>query len=93
MGLTKEVVQRARAQNILKEEDVIKPQPKPVSSSSKKSKAKPSKSITISKVKKLVPPPKPKIAVSIDGVEKREKEKPLRQYAGAEEETKLDDEI
>lgn len=88
MGLTKEVVHREMAQNILKEEDVIKP-----TDPLKKSKAKPSRSAPLSEVKKLTPPPKPTPIVSTDAVEKRKKEKPSREYVAEEEEKKLDEEV
>lgn len=84
-GHTKEAIQRTRAQNILREEDVIKPQPQLVNPPMQP-KAKTSKFAPISGVKKPVPLPKIKPIVSIDEVEKKKKEKPSRQYVGAEEE-------
>ncbi|XP_057836893.2 uncharacterized protein LOC131047082 [Cryptomeria japonica] len=92
MGLTKEVLQRESDQNILREEDVIKPQPKLVNPP-KQSKINPSRYTTLFEVKKLGPPPKLKPIVSTGGVEKRKREKPSREYVSAKEETNFDEEV
>ncbi|XP_057828534.1 histone H1-like [Cryptomeria japonica] len=89
MGITREAVQEAREKNILKEEDVVKPQAKP--SPPKNPKAKPRKLAPTSTMQKLVPPPKSKPAASIDGAKIRKKEKSTRQYIETKEETKLDE--
>lgn len=86
MGLTKDVMERDRAQKKLREDDVIRPRPKP-KNHPKQSKAKPIKSAPVSKVKKIVLPPKPKPTVSTDEVEKRKKENPSRKYIVVETET------
>ncbi|XP_059078088.1 uncharacterized protein LOC131876662 [Cryptomeria japonica] len=91
MGITKEVVQRAREKNIL-EEDMVKNKYNPIFTPPKKAKAKQSKSTPTSGVQKVVPPPKPQSS-STDGAEKRKKEKPVRTYVIAEEETKLDEKV
>ncbi|XP_059068208.1 uncharacterized protein LOC131858776 [Cryptomeria japonica] len=92
MGITKEVVQRAREQNILKEEDVVKKQAKQVSPPPKQDKAKQSKFAPISDVQKPIPPPKPQSS-STGEDEKKNKEKSVRKYVIVEEETKSDEEV
>ncbi|XP_059073325.1 uncharacterized protein LOC131874100 [Cryptomeria japonica] len=93
MALSKEVVQRDREKNILKEEDMAKPKKsKSVSTPPKQSKTRQSQSVPTSGVQKFVPPPKPQ-TTSTSGAKKRNKEKPTRKYVAVEEETQSDEEI
>lgn len=79
MGISKEVVQRAREHNILKE-DIMKPKKtKPVSTPPKQSKPRQSQSAPTSGVQKPIPPLKPQ-AKSTGGAKKRKEEKSQREY-------------
>ncbi|XP_057851515.1 uncharacterized protein LOC131061720 [Cryptomeria japonica] len=83
MGISKEVVQRAREQNILKKEDMVKPKKaKLVSTPPKQSKPRQSQSTPTSGVQKPIPSPKPQ-AKSTSGAKKRKKEKSQREYVAA----------
>ncbi|XP_059077885.1 uncharacterized protein LOC131876484 [Cryptomeria japonica] len=94
MGISNEVVQREREQNILKEEDMENSKKtKPFSTSSKKSKPREFWSAPTFDVQKTSPPPKPQ-STPTSGVEKRKKEKPQRVYVAAtteDIETKFDE--
>ncbi|XP_059076721.1 uncharacterized protein LOC131875986 [Cryptomeria japonica] len=93
MGISKEVVQREREQNILKEEDMAKPKKsKPVSTPLKQPKPREPQYVSTFGVQKLVPPPKPQ-TTSTGGVEKRKKEKSTRKYVTIEEEMESDEEV
>ncbi|XP_059070495.1 uncharacterized protein LOC131860139 [Cryptomeria japonica] len=83
MGISKEVVQRAREQNILKEEDMVKPKKKkPVSTPPKQSKPGQSQTAPTSCAQKPTPPPKPQ-SKSTGGAEKRKNENYQREYVVA----------
>ncbi|XP_057830558.1 uncharacterized protein LOC131041464 [Cryptomeria japonica] len=91
MGISREVVQRAGEQNILKEEDMAKPKKsKPVSTPLKQPKSRQSQSEPTSYMEKAVPPPKSQ-STSSGGAKKRKKEKPTRKYVATEEENESDD--
>ncbi|XP_059070548.1 uncharacterized protein LOC131860187 [Cryptomeria japonica] len=92
IGITREAVQRAKEKNILKEEDMVKPQDKLVPTPSKQAKVKQSKSAPNSGVQKSAPPRKPQ-STSTDGIEKRKKEKYTRKYVATKEETESDEEV
>ncbi|XP_059073825.1 uncharacterized protein LOC131874459 [Cryptomeria japonica] len=83
MGISKEVVQRSRDQNMLKEEDMENPKKtKSVSTPPKQSKPRQSQSAPTSGVQKPILLPKPQ-AKPTGRVEKRKKEKPQREYVEA----------
>lgn len=87
MGITKEVVRRARERNILKEEDMVKPKKiKPKTPSPKPRKTR--KPTLSSHAQNPVPQSKP-----FGGAEKRKKGKPRRVYVAtiAKEETESDE--
>ncbi|XP_059077155.1 uncharacterized protein LOC131876267 [Cryptomeria japonica] len=92
MGITREVVQRAREKNILKDEDMVKP--KEAKPQTPPPKPRYTRSSTPSSDSQIPPnSPKPQAHPS-DGVVKRKKEQPHRVYVEApvkEEETKSDE--
>ncbi|XP_057820306.2 uncharacterized protein LOC131033178 [Cryptomeria japonica] len=96
MGISKEVVQRAREHNILKEDDILKPKnSKSVSTPPKKTKPRQSQSTPTSGAQKPIPPPKQQ-SKSTSGAKKRKKEKPQRENVPAiaeDVETKFDEAV
>ncbi|XP_059072870.1 uncharacterized protein LOC131873701 [Cryptomeria japonica] len=93
MGIAKEVIQRARERNILKDEDMVKPmKTKPETLSPKPRQTR--KSTPSSGAQKPIPPPKPQSKPS-SGAKKRKKGKPRRFYVAtiAEVETKSDEAV